>query len=56
MSRSSIGLDIGTRAVRAVEVKGTPGHQSIVRFGRVLMPAGVIVVGMHLHREARGSE
>src|SRR5437660_1550656 len=42
MSRSSIGLDIGTRAVRAVEVKGAPGHQSVARFGRVLMPAGAM--------------
>jgi len=42
MSRTSIGLDIGTRAVRAVEVKGGPGHQSVVRFGRVLMPAGAM--------------
>ena len=42
MSRSSIGLDIGTRAVRAVEVKGGAGHQSVTRFGRVLMPAGAM--------------
>lgn len=42
MSKTSIGLDIGTRAVRAVEVKGSPGHESVVRFGRVLMPAGAM--------------
>jgi type IV pilus assembly protein PilM len=42
MSKTSIGLDIGTRAVRAVELKGGPGHQSVVRFGRVLMPAGAM--------------
>jgi type IV pilus assembly protein PilM len=38
MSRSSIGLDIGTRAVRAVEMRGG----QVVRFGRVLMPAGAV--------------
>lgn len=42
MSRNAVGLDIGTRAVRAVEVRGTGSGMSVSRFGRVLLPAGAV--------------
>lgn len=45
MGRSSVGLDIGTRAVRAVEVRGAGSQRSIARFGRVLLPAGAVEHG-----------
>lgn len=45
MGRSSVGLDIGTRAVRAVEVRGAGNQKSIARFGRVLLPAGAVEHG-----------
>ncbi|MGH7855932.1 MAG: type IV pilus assembly protein PilM, partial [Candidatus Binatia bacterium] len=42
MARTSVGLDIGTRAVRVVEVRGSGHQRSITRFGRVLLPAGAV--------------
>lgn len=42
MARSSVGLDIGTRAVRVVEVHGSGHQRSITRFGRVLLPPGAV--------------
>lgn len=45
MGRSSVGLDIGTRAVRAVEVCAAGSQRSIARFGRVLLPAGAVEHG-----------
>lgn len=45
MGRSSVGLDIGTRAVRAVEVRAAGSQRSIARFGRVLLPAGAVEHG-----------
>ncbi|MCA1830084.1 MAG: type IV pilus assembly protein PilM [Actinomycetota bacterium] len=44
MPRGTIGLDIGTSAVRAAEVKGNdPG--TLVRFAQLSLPPGAIVAG-----------
>ena len=40
-----IGLDIGTSAVRAAQVTGGRGASSLVSFGQVALPAGVVVDG-----------
>jgi type IV pilus assembly protein PilM len=42
MARSSIGLDIGTRAVRIAEVQNSSNGPTLTRFGRVLLPVGVV--------------
>lgn len=42
MGRTSIGLDIGTRAVRVVEIRGAGNQRAISRFGRVLLPPGAV--------------
>ncbi len=42
MGRSSIGLDIGTRAVSLAEVSIAGGKPQLVRFGRALLPFGAI--------------
>lgn len=42
MARSSIGLDIGTRAVRLAEVRTGSGGPELVRFGRMLLPDGAV--------------
>ena len=46
MAKSSgIGLDIGSSAVRAAEVAGHGGHEEIVKFAQVGLPAGAVVEG-----------
>lgn len=42
MARTSIGLDIGTRAVRLAEVEYGSGHATLTRFGRMLLPLGAV--------------
>jgi type IV pilus assembly protein PilM len=42
MARSSIGLDIGTRAVRLAEVRSGSSGPELVRFGRMLLPDGAV--------------
>jgi type IV pilus assembly protein PilM len=42
MARSSIGLDIGTRAVRLAEVQVLGGTPTLTRFGRMLLPLGAV--------------
>jgi type IV pilus assembly protein PilM len=42
MARSSIGLDVGTRAVRLAEVQATSGGPILTRFGRILLPFGAV--------------
>ena len=42
MARSSIGLDIGTRAVRLAEVRGGSAGPELIRFGRMLLPDGAV--------------
>ena len=42
---SGIGLDIGSSAVRAVEVAGDGAHHEIVRFAQVGLPVGAVVEG-----------
>jgi type IV pilus assembly protein PilM len=45
MARTSIGIDIGTRAVGIAEVSGGNGHRAVTRFGRALLPAGAVEHG-----------
>ncbi len=45
MARSSIGLDIGTRAVRLAEVRTGSGGPELIRFGRMLLPDGAVEHG-----------
>lgn len=45
MARSSVGLDIGTKAVGIAEVHYGGGRPSVTRFGRVLLPAGAVERG-----------
>jgi type IV pilus assembly protein PilM len=45
MARTSIGLDIGTRAVRLAEVQQGSDGPTLTRFGRVLLPAGAVEHG-----------
>ena len=40
-----IGLDIGTSAVRAAQVSGGRGTSSLISFGQVALPPGVVVDG-----------
>ena len=40
-----IGLDIGTSAVRAAQVSGGRGAPSLISFGQVALPSGVVVDG-----------
>lgn len=44
VSRGHIGLDIGTSAVRAAEIRGGR-HPEVARFGQVLLPRGAVVDG-----------
>ncbi len=55
MARSSVGLDIGTKAVRIAEVRYGGGRPSLTRFGRVLLPAGAVEHGEVHDAEAVGS-
>jgi type IV pilus assembly protein PilM len=45
MARALIGLDIGTAAVRAAEVRLGRGRPTLVRFGQVALPAGAVIAG-----------
>lgn len=44
MARGHIGVDIGTTAVRAAEIRGT-SQPTVARFGQVLLPRGAVVDG-----------
>lgn len=54
MARSSIGLDVGTKAVRIAEVRYGSGGPSLTRFGRALLPAGAVEHGEVQDPEAVG--
>ncbi len=45
MGRSSIGLDIGSRAVSVAEVTPSGGKTLLTRFGRTLLPPGAVEHG-----------
>jgi type IV pilus assembly protein PilM len=45
MARTLIGLDVGTAAVRAAEVRFGRGTPALVRFGQVALPPGAVVSG-----------
>jgi len=45
MARSSIGLDVGTKAVSFAEVRYGGGKPTVTRFGRALLPAGAVEHG-----------
>lgn len=42
MARTSIGLDIGSRAVRLAEVQASGEGPVLTRFGRILLPGGSV--------------
>lgn len=46
MSRSAVGLDVGSSAVRAVEVRLDRGGHTVRRTGRVELPPGAVEGGM----------
>lgn len=54
MGRSSIGLDVGTRAVRAVELRGSGSSRAVSRFGRVVLPQGAVEHGEVMDPRAVG--
>lgn len=45
MAERTIGLDIGTYAVRAAEVSGQPGSLTLHRFAQLTLPPGAVVDG-----------
>lgn len=45
MGNGTIGLDIGTHAVRAVELKSRRGRPVVRRMGQVALPPGAVVAG-----------
>ncbi|HYD10516.1 MAG TPA: pilus assembly protein PilM, partial [Acidimicrobiales bacterium] len=45
MARTITGLDVGTAAVRAAEVRLTRGGAALVRFAQVALPPGAVVAG-----------
>lgn len=45
MARTLVGLDVGTTAVRAAEVRLGRGKPSLVRFGQVALPPGAVIAG-----------
>lgn len=45
MAAPSVGLDIGTSAVRAAQVSGGRGGSSLVAFGQVALPPGAVTDG-----------
>lgn len=45
MARSSVGLDIGTSAVRAAQVASGRGGVQLTGFGQVALPTGAVVDG-----------
>jgi type IV pilus assembly protein PilM len=54
MARSSIGLDLGTSAVRAAEVRGTD-VPTLVRFGQLALPPGAMSNGEVVDADAVAS-
>jgi type IV pilus assembly protein PilM len=50
--RPSVGLDIGSSAVRAAEVSTAGGRPELVRFAQVGLPAGAVVEGEVKDKEA----
>lgn len=55
MARSSVGLDIGTRAVRLAEIQSVGGQPTLTRFGRMLLPIGAVDHGEIHNPEAVGA-
>ena len=55
MARSLIGLDVGTAAVRAAEVRIGRGKASLVRFGQVALAPGAVVAGEVVDATAVGA-
>src|SRR5687767_1726314 len=45
MARSVIGLDVGTAAVRAAEIRFGRGAPVLVRFGQVALSPGAVIAG-----------
>jgi len=45
MAEHFVGLDIGSFAVRAAEVSGTPGSLTLHRFAQLTLPPGAVVDG-----------
>lgn len=45
MAEHSVGLDIGSFAVRAAEVSGDPGALTLHRFAQITLPPGAVVEG-----------
>lgn len=45
MPRTVIGLDVGTAAVRAAEIRFSRGGPALVRFGQVALTPGAVVAG-----------
>jgi len=50
-----VGLDIGTHAIRAVEVNLGRGGSSLRRFGQVTLPYGAVVAGEIVQADAVGA-
>jgi type IV pilus assembly protein PilM len=55
MARSLIGLDVGTAAVRAAEVRFGRGTPDLVRFAQVALPPGAVVGGEVVDAAAVGA-
>jgi type IV pilus assembly protein PilM len=54
MAARAIGLDIGTFAVRAAEVRVSDGEPVLLRFGQVALPRGAVRAGEVVDPEAVG--
>lgn len=55
MARAVIGLDVGTAAVRAAEVRFSRGRASLVRFAQVALSPGAVVAGEVVDATAVGA-
>lgn len=55
MARTVIGLDVGTAAVRAAEVRFARGRASLVRFAQVALDPGAVVAGEVVDAAAVGA-
>ncbi len=55
MARSVIGLDVGTAAVRAAEVRFGRGAPALVRFAQVALPPGAVAGGEVVDAAAVGA-
>jgi type IV pilus assembly protein PilM len=55
VSRTLIGLDVGTTAVRAAELRFGRGKPSLVRFAQVALEPGVVVAGEVVDAAAVGA-